>query len=146
VDVALVRTTLVRRAAAVERAAVEVTAAALPGTPLQAARGQLEEAVAARRRLRPAGEVPVLEVLRELSTRVPGTLRLDLDELVVEPDVIRLHGRAQSFDAVEALRTALAGSPLVREVAVDDTRTTVDGTSVEFRIRATRRSALGAPS
>jgi hypothetical protein len=146
VDVALVRTTLVRRAAAVERAAIEVTAAALPGTALPVARGQLEEAVAARRRLRPAGDVPVLEVLRELSTRVPGTLRLDLDELVVEADVIRLHGRAQSFDAVEALRAALAGSPLVREVAIDDTHTTVDGTGVEFRVRATRRTALGAPS
>ncbi len=146
VDVALVRTALVRREAALARAAAEVAAAALPGTPLDAARAQLEEAVAARRRLRPAGDVPVLEVLRELSIRVPDTLRLDLDELVVEPDVIRLHGRGESFDAVEGLRAALAASPLVREVAADETRTTVDGTGVEFRLRAVRRTAMGAPS
>jgi type II secretion system protein L len=145
-DVVLVRTALVRRAAALERAATELAAAAMPGTPVQTARAQLEGAVAARRRLRPAGDMPVLEVLRELSERVPETLRLDLDELVIEPDAIRLHGRGQSFDAVEALRAALAASPLVSEVQADDTRTTVDGAGVEFTLRAVRRSAMGAPS
>ena len=90
--------------------------------------------------------MPVLEVLRELSARIPAALRLDLDELVLEPDVIRLHGRSQSFDAVEDLRAALAASPLVEEVHTDETRTTVDGTGVEFRLRAVRRAALGAPS
>jgi len=145
-DLGLVRTALVRREAALARAAEAVAGAALPGTPVQAARTQLEEAVAARRRLRPAGDVPVLEVLRELSARVPDALRLDLDELVVEPDVIRLHGRGQSFDAVEDLRAALATSPLIGEVHADETRTTVDGTGVEFRLRAERRAAVGAPS
>jgi len=146
VDVALVRGALVRREAALGRAAEELAAAALPGTPVHAARAQLEEAVAARRRLRPAGDVPVLEVLRELSARVPDTLRLDLDELVVEPDVVRLHGQAESFDAVEGLRAALAASPMIREVVTDETRTTVDGKGVEFRLRAVRRTAVGAPS
>lgn len=146
VDVTLVRATLMRRDAALARAASEVAAAALPGTPVTAARAQLEEAVAARRRLRPAGDVPVLEMLREVSARVPETLRLDLDELVVEPDVVRLHGRCESFDAVEALRKALAASPLVRDVETDETRTTVDGTGVEFRLRLLRREAMGAPS
>jgi Tfp pilus assembly protein PilN len=146
VDVALVRASLLHRELALSRAASEVAAAALPGTPLSAARAQLEEAVAARRRLRPAGDVPVLEVLRELSARVPDTLRLDLDELVVEPDAVRLHGQAESFDAVEALRTALAASPIMREVVADETRSTVDGKRVEFRLRAVRRTAVGAPS
>ena len=146
VDVGLVRTTLARREAALAKAVTEVAAAALPGTPVSAARAQLEEAVAARRRLRPAGDVPVLEVLRELSTRVPASLHLDLDELVIEPDVVRLHGRGESFDEVEALRAALAASPLVREVQADETRTTVDGKGVEFRLRVVRRTAVGAPS
>src|SRR5262245_1447535 len=146
VDVALVRASLIRRDDALARAAVAVAAAALPGTPITAARAQLEEAVAARRRLRPAGDVPVLEMLREVSARAPDALRLDLDELVVEPDVVRLHGRCESFDAVESLRKALAASPLVRDVQADETRTTVDGTGVEFRLRVLRRDAVGAPS
>ena len=90
--------------------------------------------------------MPVLEVLRELSARVPDALRLDLDELVIEPDVVRLHGQAESFDAVEGLRAALAASPMMREVVADETRTTVDGKRVEFRLRAVRRTAVGAPS
>ena len=54
VNVALVRTALVRREAALAHATEVLAAAALPGTPVHAARAQLEEAVAARRRLRPA--------------------------------------------------------------------------------------------
>src|SRR5262249_59926152 len=83
-------------------------------------------------------------VLRELSTRLPPTLRLDLDELTVEPESLALHGRTDSFDAVDALRRALAASPLLGEVTADETRSTVDGRQVEFRLHAARRSAVGA--
>jgi hypothetical protein len=34
----------------------------------------------------------------------------------------------------------------MREVVADETRSTVDGKRVEFRLRAVRRTALGAPS
>ena len=85
-------------------------------------------------------------MLRELSARVPPALRLDVDELAVERDGILLHGRAESFDAVDALRRALAASPLLADVTADETRTTVDGRRVEFRLRAARKPALGASS
>src|SRR5439155_1453581 len=123
-------------------------AAALPGTRRVAPQAQLEAAVAAatRRAARLGGESGPLEVLRELSARVPPPLRLDLDELAVERDGILLHGRAESFDAVDTLRRALAASPLLADVTADETRTTVDGRRVEFRLRAARKPALGASS
>ena len=96
--------------------------------------------------MRLGGETGPLEVLRELSARVPAALRLDLDELAVERDGIRLHGRAESFDAVDALRRELAASPLLADVTAEETRTTVDGRRVEFRLRAARKPALGASS
>jgi len=146
-DLGLVHHGLVRRDAALARAVAAEASVALPGVRLRAPRAQLEAAVAAaagrRDRL---GAAPVLEVLRELSGRVPPALALDLDELAIEPDGVLLHGRTESFDAVEALRRALASSPLLGEVTPEETRTTVDGRRVEFRLRAARRRVAGASS
>jgi len=147
-DVGLAHHRLARRDAALVRALAAEAAAALPGARLVAPQAELEAAVAAatRRAARLGGETGPLEVLRELSGRVPPALRLDLDELAVERDGILLHGRAESFDTVDALRRALAASPLLADVTADETRTTVDGRRVEFRLRAARKPALGASS
>ncbi|HZP43565.1 MAG TPA: PilN domain-containing protein [Candidatus Binatia bacterium] len=145
VDLALVRHGLARRDAALAAAIRAEAAAALPGARLVAPRAQLEAAVAAATRRRGAAS-GALDVLRELSTRVPPSLRLDLDELVVDGDALRLHGRTDGFDAVDALRRALAASPTLADVTADEARTTVDGRHVEFRLHATRRPAGGTAS
>jgi Tfp pilus assembly protein PilN len=139
-DLAIVRHGLLARDAMLTRAIAAEAAAALPGVSLVAPREQLAAAAetAARREGRLGGPTHVLEVLRELSARIPPSLALDLDELAVEPDGIALHGRVASFDAVDVLRRALAGSPLFRDVVAEETRTTVDGRRVEFRLRAAR--------
>jgi Tfp pilus assembly protein PilN len=142
VDLTLFRTGLARRAAALTAAVRAEAEAALPGVRLVSPRAQLEAAsAAAARRAGGAGATPVLDVLRELSTRAPAGRRIDIDELTVDADRVTLHGRADAFDAVDALRRALAGSPLLAEVTAEETRATVDGRRVEFRLRATRRPA-----
>ena len=102
-------------------------------------------ASALRQRTRLGDGTSILEVLRELSTRVPGTVSLDLDQLTIDGDSLDLRGRAASFDTVEALRRALASTPFLTEVTADETRATVDGRGVEFRLRAARRPS-GASS
>lgn len=146
VNVALVRADLRARDAALTSAITAAATTALPDVPPETARAALEDAAAARRRVRAGDGTPVLEVLREVSTRLPAALALDLDELTVDGDAVVLHGRCAGFDAVDAIRRALAASPLVREVTAEETRTTVDGHGVEFRLRAVRRAAVGAPS
>src|SRR6266480_3389995 len=74
----------------------------------------------------------------DLSARVPHALRLDLDELAVERDSVLLHGRAESFDAVDALRRALSASPLLADVTAGETRTTVAGSSSGCARRGSR--------
>jgi Tfp pilus assembly protein PilN len=145
VDAGLWRARLAARDAALRDAIRATAAAVLPAAPLAAPRAELEAAVAAL----PAGGGPApgaLALLREASARVPAAVPLDLDRLVVEPGGLRLEGRAGSFDAVEALRQALAGSPLLADVAVDETRATVDGRGVAFRLRAARAAAAGTRS
>jgi hypothetical protein len=147
-DLGLVRHGLARQDARLTSAIRAEAAAALPGVRLVAPRAQLDAAVAAtaRREVRLGGRTSVLELLRELSARVPPAMRLDLDELTVAPDAVLLHGRCDSFDAVDGLRRALAGSPVLADVAAEETRTTVDGRGVEFRLRAARRPVQGASS
>src|SRR5437899_1360938 len=134
-DLGLVRYDLSRRDAGLRAAIARTASEALPGTRLVAPRAQLEAAVASalRQRTRLGDGTSILEVLRELSTRVPGTVSLDLDQLTVDGDALDLRGRAASFDTVEALRRALASTPFLTEVTADETRSTVDGRGVEFR-------------
>jgi hypothetical protein len=147
VNLGLWHARLSRRDAQLRDTVHAVAAAALPGAPLVAPRAELEAAVAALGRgAAPAGAAGALALLREASARVPASVRLDLDELVVEPGVLRLGGRTDSFDAVEALRARLAASPLLASVAAEEARATVDGSGVEFRLRAERRSARGRRS
>jgi hypothetical protein len=146
-DLGLARHELARRDAALAAAVRAEAGAALPGARLAAPRAELEAALAERTRGRPRhGAGGGLALLRELSTRVPSSLRLDLDELVIDGEELRLHGRTESFDAVDGLRRALAASPLLADVRADETRTTVDGRRVEFRLRAARRPAGGTAS
>jgi general secretion pathway protein L len=81
----------------------------------------------------PEGAVSVLDALRQISERVPGDPRLNVDELSVDPDGLHLRAKTSSFDAVETVRKKIAESPLFREVQVKDPRTTADG-NVDFRM------------
>ena len=146
VDLGLVHHRLAERDAALAAAIRVEAGAALPGGRLVAPRAELEAALAAASHRAARRGPGALGVLRDLSTRVPPTLALDLDELVVEPEGVRLHGRTDSFGTVDALRAALAGSPLLSEVTAEETRAAVDGRHVEFRLRAARRAGGGETS
>jgi hypothetical protein len=143
-NVGIERVRLARYDALLVREIATVAAAALPGEPIVAPRAQLEAAVEADTSGFAAHRsAPVLEVLRELSARVPPALLLDVHELVVDDEGIRVHGRAPSFDAVDSLARALGASPLLAEVRTEETRTAVDGRGVLFRLGAKRRPPAG---
>jgi Tfp pilus assembly protein PilN len=138
---------LARRDVALRDAIRSAAAAVLPDSPLTAPRTELEAAVASLERGGAHDDAAgALALLRETSARVPASIHLDLDELVVEPGALRLGGRAPGFEAVEALRRALAASPLLASVTAEEARATVDGQSVEFRMRAERRRVPGTSS
>ena len=132
-DLGLLRWSLVGRAARFERAAVATAAAVLPGEPIVAPRAQLETVVG-RAGSHPAGTL--LGRLREVASRMPAGLRVDVEELRLDDDHLRLDGRAPTYEAVDALRRALAASPRLRDVGTEDVRATVDGVHVVFRLRA----------
>jgi Tfp pilus assembly protein PilN len=145
-DVGLVRWQLVRRDRTLVAAIESVATTALPaGTRLVAPRAQLE-AAAGSLASRPATATNVLGLLRELSARLPADVGVELDELTLDGDVLRLHGRADRFETVDVVARALGSSTALREVVPEDSHAAVDGRGVEFGLRATWRPVLGAPS
>ncbi|MGH7893597.1 MAG: GspL/Epsl periplasmic domain-containing protein [Candidatus Binatia bacterium] len=146
VDVGVTLGGLARREKLLSDAIRTTAAAALPsGTRLVAPRAQLEAALGGSTAA-PARPAAILALLRELSTAVPAGVRLDLGELTLDGDAVRLHGRADGFEAIDLLRRALAATPGLHDVAAEDSRATVDGHGVEFALRATWRPVSGAPS
>ncbi len=104
-----------RREAAVQQQIAQLYAQALPNLPLP------EDPVAALRRAvsdahRRAeflgvyrGNLSALDLLAEISARVPKDLDVVFEELSIDRQVIRLRVYSKSFEAADRLRTELAG-------------------------------------
>jgi len=66
-----------------------------------------------------AGASP-LELLREVSSRIPVDLDVALEELKLERYSIRARGVAPDFRSVDRMREELSRAPLFREVSVSN--------------------------
>ncbi len=78
-----------------------------------------------------------LSVLREISSRIPEGLTVDIRDLNYSPDSVRLQGETTSFDAVNQLAKSLEGSSLFREAQIADAKVSVEGSQVDFRLNLT---------
>jgi hypothetical protein len=101
-------------------------------------RTQLEAAIEtlSRRRDTLAGGAssrpPVLELLRAISESVPAATPLEVQDLTVDPEGIRIHARTDSYESVDVVKRALQAVPGAGDAQVRDVKTGVDG-KVEFR-------------
>jgi hypothetical protein len=59
-----------------------------------------------------------LEILRDLSSGIPGNMDVILDSINIDEDSITLTGSTGSYDNVERIKTILAGLPYVKEVKI----------------------------
>jgi general secretion pathway protein L len=121
------RTTLdARRAAAAERQARALVADALPGgaragDPLAA----MQEALRSAERRADTlgvyrGNLSALDILTEISRRVPQNLDVVFEELSIERQVIQIKGHSPSFGSVDQLRAQLARFGPFSEITVGD--------------------------
>jgi len=81
-----------------------------------------------------AGSRTALAVLREISERLPGELVIDIRELSYTPDTVIFEGSTSSFEAVNRLARALEQSPLFGAPQVADSKMSLDGSRVDFRM------------
>jgi type IV pilus assembly protein PilM len=115
-----------RRADAAERQARALVVEALPGRP-EAANPLLAMQEAVRSAQRRAdtlgvyrGNLSALDILTEISRRVPANLDVVFEELSIDRQVIQIKGHSPSFGSVDQLRAQLAQFAPFAEITVGD--------------------------
>ncbi|HWP35692.1 MAG TPA: cell division protein FtsA, partial [Thermodesulfobacteriota bacterium] len=74
-----------------------------------------------------------LDLLAELSQRVPRDVRIDVQEFVVERDQVRLRAETDSFESVDRIKAELLKFDQVKDIQVSDARVNAAQTAVGFR-------------
>ncbi len=115
-----------RRAAALEARARALYQEAFPGQPppqsvVAGLRNALRDAHERATFLGVyGGNLSALDVLTEISARVPVDLKVVVEELSIDGKVVRISGHTPSFEAVDRLRAELAKFPAFGEIRVSE--------------------------
>lgn len=118
----------------------------LPGTRLVRPVAQIREKIGdLDRRLRAFGglagaQLSGLQILRELSARVPASLEVEVDDLTISGEIIELSASTASYDNVVKLQNAFAASPLLSGVTINNTR---QGPNNRVQFKFSLRAANG---
>ncbi len=75
-----------------------------------------------------------IDCLRALTAAVPDDVPLDIEELSLDGETLRLRGSTKTYEGVEAVKRGLAARPEFRNVEAKDVRASVDGSQVDFRL------------
>ncbi|MEJ2688975.1 MAG: GspL/Epsl periplasmic domain-containing protein [Deltaproteobacteria bacterium] len=75
-----------------------------------------------------------LNVLREISARIPKEVRFDVREMVFSEDEVHIDGTTSSFEAANRLSQAFDASPLFEKSQITDAKMGMDGGKVDFRL------------
>jgi type II secretion system protein L len=124
----------------------------IPGTPLGQSTVQVRAKVRELDdRLRALGGVTGgqrsgLQLLRELSTRVPASLPVQVDHLTITPETIELSGTTSSYHDVAQLKEALEASPHFPTVKIGHPKTGPDNKTIVFTLTITMAHTREAAS
>jgi general secretion pathway protein L len=75
-----------------------------------------------------------IDLLLALTDGVPPDVALDLEELTLDGETLRIRGSTPSYEGVESVKRGLATRPEFRDVQAKDVRASVDGQRVDFRL------------
>ena len=76
----------------------------------------------------------VLNVLREVSSRLPADISFDVREFIYNGEQLHIDGSASSFDEIKKFSQALEASPLFEKVQIVDAKMGLDGGRVDFNL------------
>jgi general secretion pathway protein L len=82
-----------------------------------------------------ASEVLAIDILREVSSRIPSDLQILIYHFHYENHWVLLKGEAQKVDDIAAVKNALLKSNVVKNVVVGSTRLAKDGGKVDFDLK-----------
>jgi Tfp pilus assembly PilM family ATPase/Tfp pilus assembly protein PilN len=86
-----------------------------------------------------------LQLLREISARVPASITVNVDTLTITKDTTELSGTTTSYDDVVKLKDALEASPYFTMVKINNTKADVDN-KIAFKLTITTVKGLETSS
>jgi Tfp pilus assembly PilM family ATPase/Tfp pilus assembly protein PilN len=136
-----------QRYAQLQREIAQVFNDTLPGTRMVQPVGQVREKMRELdNRLRAFGgvtgaQLSGLQILREISARIPPSIIVDIDTLTTTTETSELSGITTSYDDVVKLKATLEASPFFPSVKINNTKSEVDN-KVSFKLTLTTVKTL----
>jgi len=81
----------------------------------------------------------ILDLLQEISRRIPRSVRVEVRRMVVDPETIRISGRTDAFNEVDKIKNDLAAAPLFGPVNITSANIDRTGNKVQFEITIDRK-------
>jgi len=101
-----------------------------------------------RKRLKTMGgasRTSPLDILMAVSQSIPPRLSVDIDDMLIDENGVKITGVADSFNTVDRLKKALGTNDTFGEIQVADAKAGADPSKVEFHLTATLRdNPMGA--
>jgi len=107
--------------------------------PVQQMRAKINEIKSADLSLPGIGrEEKVLDLLRDISLRVPGSLDVKVLSMVVDPETVQIKGETDTFNTVDNIKKGLEPSQYFSEVIISSANLDRAGKRVRFEMKLKR--------
>lgn len=84
-------------------------------------------------------EAKVIDILRDISLRIPQSLDVHLTTMVINPENARISGETDTFNTVDSIKGRLESSPLYKEVVISSANLDRSGKRVQFEVKMERK-------
>jgi len=84
------------------------------------------------------GDRKALDLLRDISLKIPGSLDVKVTRMTVEPEIVRIKGETDTFNTVDAIKKGLEPSEYFNTVTISSANLDRSGKRVQFEIKLQR--------
>ena len=77
----------------------------------------------------------VLDLLKDISERVPESLDIHVERMVIAPDTVRISGRTDTFNTIDNIKTGLSSSSYFTAVTISSANLDRTGKQIRFEIK-----------
>jgi general secretion pathway protein L len=79
-----------------------------------------------------------LEILNDISSRIPADLEIQVDRMVVDQDGVQIRGSTDTFNTVDSIKKGLESSEMYHDVIIASANLDKSGKGVRFEIKMAR--------
>jgi general secretion pathway protein L len=80
----------------------------------------------------------ILDLLKDISERIPDTMDVLLNSMVVDPETVRISGETDTFNTVDSIKNGLEPSSYYSQVTIASANLDRSGKRVQFEIKLQR--------